>query len=68
MPMTQASDQLRVGVAVQSLRHALTVFTPEVEPQQWASAQLTLATALVYMPSAKQGDNLVGADWGQVAG
>ena len=61
LPMTQASDQLRVGVAVQSLRHTLSVFTPESHPEQWASAQLNLANALVYMPSAKQGDNLVEA-------
>ena len=61
MPMTKASDKLRVGVAVQSLRHALDIFTPDTHAERWASAQLNLANALVYMPSGKQGDNLVEA-------
>ncbi len=61
MPMQQASDQLRVGVAVASLREALTVYTQQAHPQRWASAQLNLANALVYAPSTHQGDNLVEA-------
>ncbi len=61
MPMTQASDQLRRGVAVRSLRAALTVFRPETHPHRWASTQLNLANALVYAPSTHQGDNLVEA-------
>lgn len=61
MPMTEASDQLRLGIAVQSLRAALTVYTPETHPERWASAQLNLANALVYAPSKHQGDNLVEA-------
>jgi len=61
MPMVEASDHLRLGVAVGSLRAALEVFTIERHPRQWASAQLNLANALVYAPSTHQGDNLVEA-------
>jgi tetratricopeptide (TPR) repeat protein len=61
MPMVEASDNLRLGVAVGSLRAALGVFTREHYPRQWASAQLNLANALVYAPSTHQGDNLVEA-------
>ncbi len=61
MPMVEASDQLRLGVAVQSLRAALKVYTPETHPKRWASAQLNLANALVYAPSTHQRDNLVEA-------
>ncbi|MCW1957625.1 MAG: hypothetical protein KIH64_003585 [Mycobacterium sp.] len=61
MPMTEASSQLRLGVAAQSLRSALKVYTPEEFPEQWASVQLNLANSLVYTPSSHQGDNLVEA-------
>lgn len=61
MPMTQASDTLRSGVAMQALRAALRVFSRETHPQQWSAATVNLANALVYAPSIKQGDNLVEA-------
>jgi len=61
MPMTEASGQLRLGVAAQSLRSALKVYTPEDHPEQWASVQLNLANSLVYTPSSHQVDNLVEA-------
>jgi hypothetical protein len=61
MPMTEASDQLRLGVAVGSLRAALTVYTRDSHPAEWSSAQLNLANALVYAPSAHRGDNLAEA-------
>ena len=61
MPMTEASDQLRVGIAVQSLREALKVFTPEGNPDRWSSTQLNLANALVYMPSTHQAENIAEA-------
>lgn len=61
MPMTEASSQLRLGVAAQSLRSALKVYTREDHPEQWASVQLNLANSLVYTPSSHQGDNLVEA-------
>ena len=61
MPMTEASSQLRLGVAAQSLRSALKVYTPEDHPEQWASVQLNLANSLVYTPSSHQMENLVEA-------
>jgi len=61
MPMTEASGQLRLGVAAQSLRSALKVYTREEYPEQWASVQLNLANSLVYSPSKHQADNLVEA-------
>lgn len=61
MPMTEASDQLRIGVAVQSMREALAYFTPESHPDRWSSTQLNLANALVYMPSKHQADNIAEA-------
>ncbi len=61
MPMTEASGQLRLGVAAQSLRSALKVYTREAYPEQWASVQLNLANSLVYTPSKHQADNLVEA-------
>ncbi|MCI4676601.1 hypothetical protein [Candidatus Mycolicibacterium alkanivorans] len=61
MPMTEASGQLRLGVAAQSLRSALKVYTREDYPEEWASVQLNLANSLVYTPSNHQGDNLVEA-------
>ncbi|WP_141004472.1 hypothetical protein [Nocardioides humi] len=61
MPMVEASDQLRAGIAMQSLRAALEVLTKEEHPAQWSTAQLNLANALVYTPSTHQGDNLVEA-------
>lgn len=61
MPMNQASDQLRIGVAVQSMRAALDHFTPTSHPDRWSSTQLNLANALVYMPSKHQADNIAEA-------
>lgn len=61
MPMTQASDQLRVGVAIQSMRDALDYFTPENNKDRWSSTQLNLANALVYLPSKHQADNIAEA-------
>lgn len=61
MPMAEASHQLRLGIAAQSLRHALTVFTREEHPRRWASVQLNLANSLVYSPSRHQRDNLIEA-------
>lgn len=61
MPMIEATDQLRSGIAMQSLRAALEVFTVQDHPAEWASATLNLANALVYTPSTHQGDNIVEA-------
>lgn len=61
LPMTEASDLLRVGIAVQSMREALKVFTAEAHLDRWSSTQLNLANALVYMPSTHQADNIAEA-------
>lgn len=61
MPMTEASGQLRLGIAAQSLRSAMKVYTPDEYPEHWASVQLNLANSLVYTPSNHQADNLIEA-------
>ena len=61
LPATQASDQVRLGVAVQSLRAALRVYTRESHPEQWSSGRLNLANALQYLPSQHREDNLAEA-------
>ncbi|MEZ5250101.1 MAG: NifU family protein [Ilumatobacteraceae bacterium] len=58
MPMTQASDQVRLGVAVQSLRAALRVYRPDTHPWEWSSSQMNLANALQYLPSTHREENL----------
>ncbi|UNB49926.1 hypothetical protein [Mycolicibacterium sp. YH-1] len=61
IPMVEASGQLRLGVAAQSLRAALTVYTRETHLREWSSVQLNLANSLVYTPSRHQKENLVEA-------
>lgn len=61
MPMVEASSQLRLGVAAQSLRSALMVYTRDEHPHEWASVQLNLANSLVYTPSRHHRENLVEA-------
>ena len=58
MPMNDEADRIRLGVAVNSLRAALRVFTPQTNPAQWATTQLNLANALQYLPSVHQEANL----------
>lgn len=58
MPMNDDADRIRLGIAVNSLRAALRVFTPEAHPVAWASTQLNLANALQYLPSVHQESNL----------
>lgn len=60
-PVTGPSDNLRAGVAVQSLRTATRLLDPENDAEEWASAHLNLANALVYAPSTHQRDNLMEA-------
>jgi tetratricopeptide (TPR) repeat protein len=60
-PMVEAGDALRLGIAVQALRDALTVWDRESFPLQWASVTLNLANALQYLPSTHQQDNLAEA-------
>jgi tetratricopeptide (TPR) repeat protein len=59
MPMVEASDQLRMGVAVQSFREALKVYTKETHAEMWASVQLNQANALQYLPSSHPEENLI---------
>jgi tetratricopeptide (TPR) repeat protein len=61
LPMTQASDQVRLGVAVQSLRAALRVYRRDTHPAEWSAAQMNLANALQYLPSRHQEENLAEA-------
>lgn len=61
VPMNEATDQLRLGVAGQALRAALRVFSASEHPAQWATATINLANALVYTPSTHQRDNLAEA-------
>lgn len=61
MPMTEASDQLRMGIAVQSLREALKIYSCTHNPEMWASVQLNLANALQYLPSSHPEENLIEA-------
>lgn len=61
MPLTEASDQLRVGIAVQALREVLKVWTKETHLDQWASVQMNLANALQYLPSTHPQENLAEA-------
>ncbi|MEI2715044.1 MAG: hypothetical protein V9G04_17560 [Nocardioides sp.] len=61
VPMTEATDQLRLGVATQALRACRRVFEVDRYPAQWSTATLNLANALIYTPSTHQGDNLVEA-------
>jgi tetratricopeptide (TPR) repeat protein len=61
MPLRAATDQLRMGIAVQSLREALKVYTRETHPELWTTTQLNLANALQYLPSAHTKENLIQA-------
>lgn len=61
LPMATDRDKLRRGVAVQSLREALTYYTREEHPQEWASVTLNLANALQHLPTTHPVENLVEA-------
>lgn len=61
MPLTEASDQLRMAIAVQALREALSVVTREGHPRLWSSVRLNLANALQYLPSARPEEHLAEA-------
>lgn len=58
MPMVEASDQLKMAVAVQSFREATRMFTRESHPEMWTSTRLNLANALQYLPSSHPTENL----------
>ena len=58
IPTIEASDQLRVAIAIQALREALKVYQKETHPELWASTQLNLANALQYAPTSHVEENL----------
>ncbi len=61
MPAVDSSHQLRTGIAVQSFRYALKVFTKDQDPDLWASVSMNLANALQYAPSSHPEQNLIQA-------
>jgi tetratricopeptide (TPR) repeat protein len=61
IPASEASDQLRMGIAVQAFREALKVYGKETHTEMWASVQLNLANALQYLPSSHPQENLIQA-------
>ncbi len=61
MPAREASDQLRMGIAVQAFREAVRAYDRQKTPQLWASAQMNLANALQYLPSSHPAKNLAQA-------
>ncbi len=61
MPATETSDQLRMGIAIQSFRHALGIYTIEDHPDMWATVSMNLANALQHVPTSHPEDNLIGA-------
>lgn len=58
IPLQQASDQLRVAVAISALKEALKVYTKEDHPEMWASTTLNLANAIQHAPSGNQEEHL----------
>lgn len=60
-PLIDQNDNMRAAVAVQSLRTAVRILDPEQDAEEWASATLNLANALVYTPSTRQRDHLMEA-------
>lgn len=60
-PMSEAGEKLRLGVAVQAFREALTVYTRETHPEAWASTMLNMANAMQYLPSSHTKENLIDA-------
>jgi tetratricopeptide (TPR) repeat protein len=61
MPMSDERDTLRRGVAVQSLREALTYYTREDHPAEWAAVTLNLANAMQHLPTTHPVENLIEA-------
>ncbi|MCK5941776.1 MAG: tetratricopeptide repeat protein [Planctomycetes bacterium] len=58
MPMREAGDALRMGVATQSLRESIKTLNREQEPELWAAAATNLANAYQLLPSGHQAENL----------
>ncbi len=58
MPLVEASDRLRAGIAIQALNEALKVYQKETHQDQWASTQMNLANAMQYLPTTHPQENL----------
>lgn len=58
MPMRDAGDALRMGVATQALKSAVKVLDPEREPDLWCAAATNLANAYQMLPSGHLEKNL----------
>lgn len=61
MPMRDAGDALRMGVATQALKRAVEVLDASREPDLWCSAAANLANAYQLLPSGHLADNLAKA-------
>ena len=61
VPATETSDQLRMGIAIQSFRHALNIYTIEDHPDMWATVSMNLANALQHVPTSHPETNLIQA-------
>jgi tetratricopeptide (TPR) repeat protein len=61
MPMSEAGEKLRLAVAVQAFREALTVYQRDAHPAEWSSTMLNMANAMQYLPSSHQRENLMDA-------
>lgn len=59
MPATETSDQLRMGIAIQSFRHSLNIYTIEDHPDMWATVSMNLANALQHVPTSHPETNLI---------
>ncbi|MEM9379868.1 MAG: hypothetical protein AAGB93_07940 [Planctomycetota bacterium] len=58
MPMADAGDALRMGVATQALKRAVEVLDQEREPDLWCAAVTNLANAYQMLPSGHLEKNL----------
>lgn len=58
MPMHDAGDALRMGVATQALKRAVDVLDREREPDLWCAAASNLANAYQLLPSGHLEENL----------
>lgn len=58
LPMHDAGDALRMGVATQALKRAVQVLDAEREPDLWCAAASNLANAYQLLPSGHLEDNL----------
>ncbi len=61
MPAGETSYQLRVGIAIQSFRHAVEALDPSRHSDLCARIKMNLANALQYAPSSHPESNLIQA-------